>query len=337
MQKIKEWFFLILIFIFLISLMVINYLREANSMNFIELNILPTSISKMDDNSIWCPTLQLIWNDLKNKVVGQDIEFIIDKQNQDVFDLNKESFKDIMINSNYFYKNYDYMTPEFKKIIENDIWNKFKEKSDILDRFNFKENSQDYFFYSMLVRDFKFKNPFDILSNNTFGINSQSSELLDENVKVLFYKDSEYAVKLLTIDGDDVILYKGECGNNFSDTYKKIKNNLKESIFDSLDTIEIANLNFKTESRYPYLINKDFYDINGISHRIDEILQTIMFNFNNTGGKVKSEAGMNVKTTSLEHGRHFDFTDDFVLFLKESDKNEPYFAINVTSINEFYK
>ena len=335
MKKIKESMGLLIIFVGLIVLLVINYLKEDEKMHEINLNLLPTSISNLEDNAVWCPTLQLIWNDLKNQVIGQDILFIDDKNNQDVLDLNKESFNERMISNEYFYKNYGYMTPILKEEIESGIWNKFKEKSDILDRFNFNDNNRDYFFYSMLVRNFKFKNSFDIISDNTFGITENSSDKLDENVKVLFYKDDAYAVKLLTKNGDEVILYKGARKNNFNDLYQMIVDNTKETPFNSDDTITIANLNFKSESKYSNLTNNDFYDINGVSHRIEEVIQTIMFTLDNTGGKVKSEAGMNVKFTSVIENRHFDFSDDFVLFLKENNRDNPYFAINIVDINKF--
>ena len=305
-------------------------------MNNIKLNVVPTNISEIKDNSVWCPTFQLIWNDLKNQVVGDNIVFINDENNLYANELNKESFKEKMINSDYYYKNFDYMTFEFKEKIEKDIKTKFNEKSDILDKFNFTENSKDYFFYSMLIRNFKFKHPFDILSDRTFGIKEHSEDKLDENVKILFYDNDSYAVKLLTLDGDEVILYKGDLGRNFNETYQIINNKSKEQSFNQDDTITISNLNFKTEVKYEEVSNKTFYDINGISYVISDTLQTILFKLDNTGGKLKSEAGMSVKFTSLSYGRHFDFTDNFVLFLKEENRDEPYFAINVSDINEFH-
>lgn len=336
MKYLKEGGLLLLIFLGLIGLLLLYYLKDDENMKNIKLNIVPTAISKIEENSIWCPTLELIWNDMKNQVIGQDIIFIGDEENILAKDLNKESFKEMMISDEYYYKNYGYMTPSFKELIKEDIWHKFNEKSDILDKFNFAENSYDYFFYSMLVRKFTFLKPFDILSDSTFGINEHSRDELNENVRVLFYDDNGYAVKLLTTSGDEVILYKGDRKETFNDTYQMIVNQSNESDFNLDDTLTVANINFKSESNYQELTNKKFYDINGVEHTIDEIIQTIMFNLDNTGGKVKSEAGMSVKFTSVSYGRHFDFNDDFVLFLKETKHDKPYLALNVTDINEFY-
>ena len=308
-------------------------------MNNKEIKVLPTNISKIEGNSVWCPTFQLIWNDLKNNIVKDNIVFIEDKDNVYADELNKEIFNDKMISDNYYYKNYGYMTLELKEQIEKDIKNKFSEKGDILDRFNFAKNGgqfwivrRPYFLYSILVRNFKFKHPFDILSDNTFGIKSDSDKLLDDSIKILFCDDNSYAVKLLTTNSDEVILYKGELAKNFNDTFKLIVDKINEENFSYDDTITISNLNLDIERKYDEITNKTFYDIDGKSYVINDALQTIKFNFDNTGGKIKSEAGMNVRFTALIHGRHFDFTNNFVLFLKEKDREFPYFALNVFDI-----
>lgn len=297
-----------------------------------KMNIVPTIISKIEDNSIWCPTFQLIWNDLKNKIVGNNIVFINDKDNKYVNELNQESFNELMINDNYYYKNYGYMTTELKDKIINDLKNKFNEKSDILERFSFSKNSKDYFLYSMLVRNFKFQEPFDILSNNTFGIDENSKQSLFRNVKVLFYKDDSYAVKLLTTSCDEVILYKGCLGNNFYETYKFIQENSNEEEFNFDDTIKIKNINLDCEVKYDEITNRTFYDQNNNPLVISDALQTIKFNLDNTGGRIKSEAGMAVRFAAIRYGRHFNFTNDFVLFVKEGDKDIPYLAININNI-----
>ena len=55
----------------------------------------PTLEDEIQDNTIWCGTFQLIWNDLKNDIVKQDIVF--NPQLDVIKNLNKETFttKDI--------------------------------------------------------------------------------------------------------------------------------------------------------------------------------------------------------------------------------------------------
>ena len=47
---------------------------------------------EIENDTIWCGTFQLIWNDMKNDIVKGDIEF--EPQLKVVENLNKETFKE---------------------------------------------------------------------------------------------------------------------------------------------------------------------------------------------------------------------------------------------------
>lgn len=332
----KEYLPTTLIIILLIGLLIYYYVfynTKSENNDLKEINVVPTLISKLQDNSIWCAPFQLIWNDLKNEVVKDNIVFVNDENNQTVLDLNKETFKETDISDNYYYKKHGYMTLDLKKEIEKGINDKFNEKSDILDQFRFENNSKNYFLYAMLYRKFEFNNPFDILNEDTFGIDKDSNSILDNNVKVLYYDDYDnYAVKLITKDHDEVILVKGKNNlNTFNDIYQSLNLN-QESNFEEDDTISINNFDFKLKASYKELENKEIKNSNYI---ISQTVQTINFTLDNKGGKVKSEAGIGMKYTAVLSGRHFNFTDNYVLFLKEENKNIPYFAMKIDNIEKF--
>lgn len=339
MNKYKESLPTFLIIVFLIVCLVYSFikvdnLKEGDLKLLNNVKIVPTLITNVDGDSIFSPTFQLIWNDLKNEVVKNNIVFKDDKNNQMAFDLNQETFKNIDINSDYYYKKFGLMNLKLKSEIEKDILTKFNEKSNILDEFEFLEESQDYFFYSMLVREFEFLYPFDKIDDKEFGITRNSDEKLNQNIKVLYYIDSKkYAVCLLTKNNDEIILVKGLTGNNFKEMYEKIDFSKREE-FSSLDTISISNFNFNVKTSFSDLENKEFL-IGEEYYKISKTLEVIEFKMNNKGGKVKSESAMEVNKTAIIDNRHFDFSDDFTLFIKEKDKNLPYFAIRVYDIEKF--
>ena len=95
---------------------------------------------------------------------------------------------------------------------------------------------------------------------------------------------------------------------------------------------------FKKENvEYVELENKEIKTLDGI-YMIDKAIQSIKFSLDEKGGKVKSEAGMDVKfeTSVLENkSRYFYVNDTFALFLKESNKDKPYFALRVDDISKF--
>ena len=335
MKKVKEYLPTFLLVVGLLICLVYFYLKENNYEKVIVLDdveIVPTLISNVENNTIWCGTFQLIWNDLQEEV-GSDIVFLDDMENQMVLDLNQRTFTENDISGNYYYKNYGFMTPSLKEEIEKGISEKFQETSNILNNFEFQEDSKDYFFYTMLVVDFEFLKPFDNINNNIFGITNDSLEELNQNVKVLYYLDDEnYAVLLKTTTDTEVILVKGENGNNFLEMYQSLNLENQED-FLSDDIISISKFNFEVEGSFDEIEEKEFL-INDESYTIGKTMQTIEFKMDNKGGSLKSEAGMEVNKGSISN-RVFDFTDDFTLFLKEEDKSLPYFAINIDNIEDF--
>ena len=73
---------------------------------------------------------------------------------------------------------------------------------------------------------------------------------------------------------------------------------------------------------------------------INQAMESIKFDMNNKGVKLKSEAGLTAEVTSLLPPeelvpRLFYFDNTFVIFIKEKNKNKPYFALRVNDITKF--
>ena len=74
---------------------------------------------------------------------------------------------------------------------------------------------------------------------------------------------------------------------------------------------------------------------------INKAVESINFDMNKKGVKLKSEGALTAVTTSLNpedlSPRLFFFDDTFVIFLKEKNKTKPYFALRVNDIRKFQK
>jgi len=303
---------------------------------------------KVENNTLWCGTFNLIWNDLKEQLAKQDIVFT--PQPEIVNNLNKGTFTTENLNENNYIKKYGPFTFSFKKEIEEEIQKKFNEKSDILDDFAWMdEPTEDYFFYAMLKKEFYFPKVFTKLEKGTFkntknvnyfGINSETSEEVYSQVKVLYYKnEKDFAVKLITNEGEEVLLARGIEKTTFKEIWEDLeeKSKTESRSFTKGDTLKIPVLNLKIKKEFTELENKDFNFSDGKEYYIEKALQTISLELNEKGGKIKSEAGMLVKDNSgigIAH-RKFHFDDDFVIFLKEKDKKLPYFAAKIEDIEKF--
>ena len=321
-----------------------------------EINFALTLEDNVGQDTAWCGTFQLIWNDLKNDLAKQDIIFMQEPDLQVVKNLNKETFKTEDISENSYYKVYGNPTLELKEQIEKAIKEKFNEESDILDDFSWGSNNpKDYFLYCMLKKEFEFPVAFKELEDgefangkyskiNYFGLEKDAEEELRSQVEVLYYNSpSQFAVKLKTKQNDEIILARGEEGNTFQEIYNNINTNsenyegIKE--FTEKDELKIPNIDFKQKTEFTELEQKEFSFANGDVYIIDKALQTIEFELDKEGGKIKSEAGimtkeMAIATDEIEE-RKFNFDDEFVIFLKENDKEKPYFAASISDITKF--
>lgn len=337
-------------FLVLVVCIGINFKNLKKNETATDLNVVLSLEDTITDNTIWCGTLNLIWNDLK-EVAGGDITF--NPQLDIVKHLNNGTFSTQELNENSYYKVVNTPSLELKAKIEREIKEKFNETSDILDDFNWENmKDKDYFLYAMLKKEFEFDSVFTELKKDKFknsietsyfGINSETSESVREQVEVLYYKNmDDFAIRLKTKNEDEIILTRGRNENSFKEIYdsisKESENYKNSKTFGKSDTLKIPNLNFKTIKEFTELENKEFSFANGEKYYIEKALQTIQFELTKKGGKVKSEAGMGVKNFALideTEPRQFSLDDTFVLFLKEKESILPYLAMKVDDISKF--
>ena len=312
------------------------------------IDVLPTMQSKTNvQDRVWVGTFQIVWNDFMDKIAFNQIKFpggtpVI------VNELNKQEFTIEDLNEKCYYKYVGKIKKNTKKVIAKAIKKKFKETSDILDKLDLTPDKNKFIVYAMLKKDFEFVNPFDKLGKSAFrdteaeyfGIDGHSDKILDEGVKVLFYNNpSDFAVLLDTNGKDEVYLYKTPSTNTFNyvwaDLLKKESSFDGNTKFNDVDELKVPNIKFFEEKSFDEVTGKR---IKGTNLVIDQALETIKFEMNNTGVKLKSEAAITAMMTALappEEPRMFYFDDTFVVFLKEKGKEKPYFALRVYDINNF--
>ena len=327
-------------------------IKEKETFNTEVVTTTLTLEDEIQDDTIWCGTFQLIWNDLKNDLAKQDIVFT--PQLKVVENLNKETFRVNDLSDKYFYKKIGTPSISLKKEIEQAIKDKFNEKSDILNDFEWENRDpKDYFLYAMLKKEFQFEKAFEELDNGKFtdyenvsyfGIKKSSeSEELRNQVKVLYYNSKDdFAIKLITKQEDEVILYKNPKGNTFNEIYKNITTQESKykgnKNFQEGELLKVPNIKMNEKTEFTEIQNKSFLFSNGDSYHIEKALQTIQFELDKTGGKIKSEAGMMVKYESaimIDEIREFAIDDTFAIFLIEKGKDKPYFAGKINDITKF--
>ncbi len=316
-----------------------------------EIQIVPTMQDEISDNAIWCATFQLVWNDLKNDVAKTDIVF--NETVTEAENLNKEEFNVTMISDDYYYKKCGIMNENLKKEIENGVKDKFGETATILNDFDWTdEGDKKYFLYAMLKREFEFYTEFDNLEKGTFankyenvnyfGIDDETDNSAREQVEVMYYNSKDdFAILINTKQNDQVIIVKGNEGKTFKDIYDKVKNStyIGSRSLQENEYLKIPNVKLKEKKEYEKLEDKEFALSNGELLEIAKAVQTVEFELDKNGGKVKSEAAMEINRASLPveqtETREFNIDNTFTIFLKENGKDMPYFAAKISDITKF--
>jgi len=259
----------------------------------------------------------------------------------------------VIFQTNIIIKKYGHPSLELKKEIEKEIKKKFNETSDILDDFEWEgRDPLDYFLYVILKKEFKFEKAFEELENGKFGkyenvkyfgILKDETDQLKNQVSVLYFKDLDnFAIKLKTKQEDEVILVRNPNGNTFNEIYNNMKKETENydgaKYINNGETVKIPNIKLKEKNEFKEIQNKLFTFSNGEDYKIEKAIQTIEFELDRTGGKIKSEAGMMLKNESMsimEPKRSFKIDDTFAMFLIEEGKDKPYFAALIDDITKF--
>lgn len=306
-----------------------------------------SKISEMDTNKVWVGTFNLVWNDFMDNVVKGKIEFE-DGPSALADELNKQSFTVSQLSENSIFKIHGDSSLELKSKIENGIKQKFNEQSKVLDRINW-EDPYGYVLYAMLKKEFEYLEPFSTAMGDMqfkdsdtrvkcFGVDGSNKIEASKNVTILFYNSEEdFAVRLNTKEGEEVILYKttGE-GKSFEENYQELVNKCNnitcgnDRQFSANDILRIPFINVQNEINYDELCGRFIKGTKGLYIR--QALQTVDFELNNIGGSVKSEAVIEATKEAIlndVNSRKMIFDSDFILYLKEKDKEKPYFSLKV--------
>lgn len=313
------------------------------------LTLLPVLKSESTaSNRLWVGTFQLVWNDFMDEIVKGPVEF--EGQPSALAQmLNTQPFTKDYLSPESYYTKVGETSPELRAVIEQAIKEKFNETSDILNNLDWTPGPQKYTAYAMLKKDFKFLTAFDKLKAEKFGknrekvqffgIDKDSDKILDHTVHVMFYNSSKDFAVVIYTQGDDVLyLYRTNDNKTFdklySDMFIKRAGFDGNSDFAEKDELKIPNISLYKQQSFRELCNKE---IKGTDMLIDEALETVEFKMDNEGVKLKSEAAIATKMSALmpdkkQKPRKFYFDDTFVIFLQESGKNKPYFAMRVTDV-----
>ena len=320
------------------------------------IKLLPSLYDKLNEDACWCASFNLIWNDFQNNFLQND--FVCNELNDIISNLIKASEDPLKIDEeDYLIKVGTAILP-FKKEIEKAIRKKFKEKSDVLDSIKWSDSniSDILVFYAMIKFTVKFKDTYQIFKNQTFARTKKEINYFGfedrkkfKNHTPLFYEsEKEFAIKLQTKDNKTLYFYRTDNNDNFKDTFNRIFEKQKEfyeyDLFAS--SLKIPYLNIDLKQNFQELEGIKFTrNVDNFEFQVGTALQTLRFELNNKGAKVKSEALMTMKCMALYKPperkcllKDYVFDDTFYLFITNDNfSTQPIVAMRVHNIENFLK
>ena len=324
-KKLKIFVFILIIIAFLsgsfyAASAVYKYVKKYAASQEVIIN--PTFEGVLDEkkaNNLWVGTLDIAWKKLKETLRVDKIE--LEREFDTVNKLNESKFNEEMLSKDDY--NVNVKQNELDGFLTNGftIEAKLNKNLTFPGKFSNFNNSYEKLTFGAGEKIIKY-----------FGINNSGQG--SQNVEVLFHNsDSDFAVKLKTNEEDEIFLYRTDETKIFNDYYNdmmsKYKSYAGSNKFEPMgDELKIPYIKLNGVISYNELLgvsikNSPFY--------ISKMIQDVDFELNESGCNLSSNVTLVVTYLGGHSGRRFYFTDTFILFMKEKDKEMPYFSLKVDS------
>lgn len=321
-----------------------DFIRETTELKASKVVGTPDAKIVKGENLIWCPTMQVAWDEVK-KEVGGDIQ--LEGAPEEAVQLNGNSYDKDNINEKAFVAGAGFKKDGVIERLQKELQEKFKQGEDpVLNKMGENMGADDLMAYSFLYKELPFEYVFEDLSDRSFKFKGStevasfgiakydtSNKLhfaLNKQLEVVDYKSpSSFIVKLRPANNrDEIILSRMTPEKTLKETIRVIMERVKSGSYnkklDSKDSLVIPKLDFDITHNYKNLcrglLNKGFK-----GYRLSKAIQNVRFRLDERGSKLKSKTILYYKSESMPRRLHF--TDSFMILLKEKDKQEPYLAI----------
>jgi hypothetical protein len=293
-------------------------------------------------NMIWCGTFQMAWNELRDNIIKEDIK--LKDENALSPELNKKTFTKDYIDEKDYIAMAGYNKDGIVEKINASLKKKFNEEGKWKVETKL-QNPEDILAYGFLKKNIDFEYAFQDLKDGldfvgtkvkAFGLGDIKEEenrnRLAKQVKLLFYdSDDNFIISLKGKNtNDEVILAHIEPKDTLSNTLNyALSNSGKEEVVTSNDFLQIPMFQFDINKNFNELINKSLENKGFEDYSIGSAIQRIQFSLTERGAELKSKAeiGMLKSVATPKKPKKLVFDKPFLLYMKQKDKDKPYFVM----------
>jgi hypothetical protein len=304
-------------------------------------------------NIVWCSTFQLAWNKVCD-LIGEDVHFEQDPPMVKI--LNKRQAKESDIDAMSYVARVGHIRDGILKDIKSELERKFKGAArPKLIPSGVGMRPQDIVTYSYLFKNLEFpvkferlKRPvvFDKSEVSCFGIGNKSMGAhiqMFKQVSILDYKDrDDFIIELKTKSPiDQFILVKTNSTGTLKTCVDQAIKRMSSGTPSKMqygDILKIPKMNYDIHRQYDELMGKKLKVVNPNIAKDLIVLsaeQSIRFQMDEEGVKLKSESkttfGCSKSAPEPQPQHIMIFDKPFLVLLKNSNANTPYFAMWVSN------
>ncbi len=324
--------------------------NESKIFNW-HIEIIPSLDDTVLVNTIRGGNLEILRNDIKNDIA-------IRSQSSIFNNLDNQLFNSDHLPSKFYYNAFWLISLNLKSEIEKWVKDQFNENLELSKFLNWSIVPQDtdyyewkkekrYMMYTKLKKDINLWYAFEKLKDwdfadiskwiKYFGINCHSN-IKHASIKILYYNsDSDFAVSIATHGWDNIILYRWVRWNSYIDTYNKILSQSKaykwDHEFSSYDCLKIPEININTKKEIKKFKNQKFSD-NNETYKIQTAIQDIEVKFDKIVW-TQNDKSLLLPNNEWSNYRLLYFDEPFMIFIKEFNKEVPYFVAQISDITLF--
>lgn len=280
-----------------------------------------------DKNSVYCVTLLFAWDEIRKQI---NLPLTIADEYSDLKLLNKSTSFENVLKSNEYNVSGD---------VDGDL---------ISARAEFNKSLP----FELKLQSFKNKLTFDGQKVSSFGVNGYDNYKQLNIVKIIYYKnDNNFIIKLIPKDKEhEIILFKTEKNFNsiaemtteiekLTEIGKIEKKNEKinwKYFYGEEDLVVIPKFSFNIETNFTTIEGSKF-NADKRSFQVERAWQRTAFILDESGAEIESEAEIEVAIEDFEEEyekpkpKKMIFDKPFLILLKRTDNNKPYFGLWTTN------
>jgi hypothetical protein len=304
-----------------------------------------------DKNVVWCSTLQIAWNNMKNNIIGEDIQVIGAQALADKLNQAPQSSADLAPESYFAAAGYG---PAIVQQIQRGMQQKFPTRTpyDFGDVF-----PTDIITYAYLIAEINFTKPYfendgkliftdangqqtAVTSFYTYSPDPSARKKLIKQIGVLYVKPdperpfiaTEFALDLDNKSNPYQIVAAmikpqatlAEALASLDDKIYRFAQEGQSHEFSEYDSLIIPNIHYKVSKHFSDLIEKSLGNKDFTNYFFREVFQDIEFRLDRSGAVVESETALKA---AADIATDFIFNKPFLIYMKKRDTEHPCFVM----------